>query len=295
MPFSLNAPGILWEAQASLREYTTARIGGIAPLLLKPQSIEALFVCLETLTGIGVPFCMLGKGSNVLIRDQIQTPVWVLTTCVKEIQRNGERLIAGCGVPLPLLAKEAMQFAFCGVSSWAGIPGTVGGAIRTNAGAFGGTISDFLEAVWIYDSHRRKRRRLSREVLAFSYRSSLFLTERHLIILSAVFHFPQGDVEAERRRIRENRAWRRAHQPSAPGCGSIFRKTEGAAAWRFIDDIGFRGRQVGNVKISEKHCNFLENMGDASFQDAFTLIEQVREHVYRRFGVFLTPEPEILE
>ena len=158
MPFSLNSPEILWETQTSLREYTTAKIGGVAPFFLKPQNGEALFACLDALTGMGVPFCILGKGSNVLIRDRIQTPVWILTTGVKEFYRDGERMVAACGVPLPLFAKAAMGHGFCGVSAWAGIPGTVGGAIRTNAGAFDGTVSDFLEAVWVYDGLRRKRR-----------------------------------------------------------------------------------------------------------------------------------------
>lgn len=283
--------------QEPMSAHTTFRIGGPADYFVEPGSEsvlkELLLLCRETET----PFFILGNGSNLLVSDEGYRGVMISQRGFDEISfREGESteagktiMTAGCGV---LLSKAAMQAAERGLTGFefaGGIPGTLGGAVTMNAGAYGGEIRDVILSARVM-TKAGDVRELSAEELDLSYRHSI-IQEKDLIVLSADFAFAHGDEEQIKEQMRQLNTQRREKQPLEYGsAGSTFKRPEGYFAGKLIQDAGLKGYRSGDVMVSEKHSGFVVNVGKGTCGDAMRVIEHVQRTVYEQFGVELELE-----
>lgn len=283
--------------QEPMSAHTTFRIGGPADYFVEPGSEsvlkELLLLCRETET----PFFILGNGSNLLVSDEGYRGVMISLRGFDEISfREGESteagktiMTAGCGV---LLSKAAMQVAERGLTGFefaGGIPGTLGGAVTMNAGAYGGEIRDVILSARVM-TKAGDVRELSAEELDLSYRHSI-IQEKDLIVLSADFAFAHGDEEQIKEQMRQLNTQRREKQPLEYGsAGSTFKRPEGYFAGKLIQDAGLKGYRSGDVMVSEKHSGFVVNVGKGTCGDAMRVIEHVQRTVYEQFGVELELE-----
>lgn len=283
--------------QEPMSAHTTFRIGGPADYFVEPGSEsvlkELLLLCRETET----PFFILGNGSNLLVSDEGYRGVMISLRGFDDISfREGESteagktiMTAGCGV---LLSKAAMQAAERGLTGFefaGGIPGTLGGAVTMNAGAYGGEIRDVILSARVM-TKAGDVRELSAEELDLSYRHSI-IQEKGLIVLSADFAFAHGDEEQIKEQMRQLNTQRREKQPLEYGsAGSTFKRPEGYFAGKLIQDAGLKGYRSGDVMVSEKHSGFVVNVGKGTCGDAMRVIEHVQRTVYEQFGVELELE-----
>lgn len=283
--------------QEPMSAHTTFRIGGPADYFVEAgnESVlkELLLLCKETET----PFFILGNGSNLLVSDEGYRGVMISLRGFDEISfREGEGtetgktiMTAGSGV---LLSKAAMQAAERGLTGFefaGGIPGTLGGAVTMNAGAYGGEIRDVILSARVM-TKAGDVSELSTEELALSYRHSI-IQEKDLIVLSADFAFDHGDEEQIKEQMRQLNARRREKQPLEYGsAGSTFKRPEGYFAGKLIQDAGLKGYRSGDVMVSEKHGGFVVNVGKGTCRDAMRVIEHVQRTVYEQFGVELELE-----
>lgn len=283
--------------QEPMSAHTTFRIGGPADYFVEPGSEsvlkELLLLCRETET----PFFILGNGSNLLVSDEGYRGVMISLRGFDEISfREGESteagktiMTAGCGV---LLSKAAMQAAERGLTGFefaGGIPGTLGGAVTMNAGAYGGEIRNVILSARVM-TKAGDVRELSAEELDLSYRHSI-IQEKDLIVLSADFAFAHGDEEQIKEQMRQLNTQRREKQPLEYGsAGSTFKRPEGYFAGKLIQDAGLKGYRSGDVMVSEKHSGFVVNVGKGTCGDAMRVIEHVQRTVYEQFGVELELE-----
>ena len=283
--------------QEPMSAHTTFRIGGPADYFVEAGSEsvlkELLLLCRETET----PFFILGNGSNLLISDEGYRGVMISLRGFDEISfREGESteagktiMTAGSGV---LLSKAAMQAAERGLTGFefaGGIPGTLGGAVTMNAGAYGGEIRDVILSARVM-TKAGDVRELSAEELDLSYRHSI-IQEKDLIVLSADFAFAHGDEEQIKEQMRQLNTQRREKQPLEYGsAGSTFKRPEGYFAGKLIQDAGLKGYRSGDVMVSEKHSGFVVYVGKGTCGDAMRVIEHVQRTVYEQFGVELELE-----
>ena len=283
--------------QEPMSAHTTFRIGGPADYFVEAgnESVlkELLLLCKETET----PFFILGNGSNLLVSDEGYRGVMISLRGFDEISfREGEGtetgktvMTAGSGV---LLSKAAMQAAERGLTGFefaGGIPGTLGGAVTMNAGAYGGEIKDVILSARVM-TQEGDVTELSAEELALSYRHSI-IQEKELIVLSADFAFAHGDEEQIKEQMRQLNTQRREKQPLEYGsAGSTFKRPEGYFAGKLIQDAGLKGYRSGDVMVSEKHSGFVVNVGKGTCGDAMRVIEHVQRTVYEQFGVELELE-----
>ena len=243
--------------------------------------------------GRGWPLFFLGRGSNVLIADEgLPGLTLLLARSLKQVERRADALRVGAGVALPRLAREAASLGFSGFEFLAGIPGTVGGGVRLNAGAHGQNISERLRRVWVATPQLRLLE-FKPEELAFGYRSSLLLNFPHWLVAEAEFALDRAASQEEiHSRTREFLAVRRARQPANPrSCGSVFKNPPGAPpAGRLIEETGFKGKRLGGAMVSRKHANFILNRGQATAAQIKALISQIQETVWRTQAVALERE-----
>lgn len=262
------------------------RTGGPADLLFKPEDPEDLAAFLAQLPP-DVPVTALGVGSNVLIRDGgLAGAVIRLGRGFTDISVSGSTVTAGAGAPDAHVAEAAAQAGLTGLEFLSGIPGTVGGALAMNAGAYGNdTASTLKEATYI--TRAGERRTVTVEELGYSYRHCGGLPGG-AVFIEAVFQARPGDPQTIRARMQEIAASRSASQPTRGATGgSTFRNPEGHKAWELIDRAGGRGLKVGEAQMSEKHCNFMMNLGQASAADLEALGEELRRRVREQSGVTL--------
>lgn len=283
--------------QEPMSAHTTFRIGGPADYFVEPGSEsvlkELLLLCRETET----PFFILGNGSNLLVSDEGYRGVMISLRGFDEISfREGESteagktiMTAGCGVLLSKAAMQAAERGLTGIEFAGGIPGTLGGAVTMNAGAYGGEIRDVILSARVM-TKAGDVRELSAEELDLSYRHSI-IQEKDLIVLSADFAFAHGDEEQIKEQMRQLNTQRREKQPLEYGsAGSTFKRPEGYFAGKLIQDAGLKGYRSGDVMVSEKHSGFVVNVGKGTCGDAMRVIEHVQRTVYEQFGVELELE-----
>ena len=276
--------------QVSLAGLTSWRVGGRAALLFQPADKDDLVSFVAQLPA-EEPLTLLGLGSNVLVRDGGIPGTVIVTQALRALSLEAGRVYAEAGVPCAHLARLCVNLGFSGAEFLAGIPGTVGGALAMNAGAFGGEIWEWVEEVETVDRHGKVHRRRAEEY-QIGYRSVLGPKE---YFLAAWLRFPPGDPEAGRRRIRELLARRSQSQPMGwPSAGSVFKNPPGEKAGRLIETCGLKGKSLGGAKIAEKHANFILNVGGAKAADIETLLRIAQEEVKARFGIELEPEVKIL-
>ena len=280
--------------QEPMSLHTTFRIGGPADLFVTPGSIQAVAdsirICKETQT----PYAVIGNGSNLLVSDTGYRGVIIqIGRNLNQVSVNGEEIRAQAGAMLSVIAKTALSESLTGFEFASGIPGTLGGAVVMNAGAYGGEMKDVLTEVTVL-TREGEIRTVPAEKLEMGYRTSL-AAKNGWIILEAVLKFQKGDAEAIRGRMEELKMQRVTKQPlDLPSAGSTFKRPEGYFAGKLIMDAGLRGFTVGGAQISEKHCGFVVNKGGATAEDVRNLICAVQKKVQEDAGVKLEPEVKFL-
>lgn len=285
--------GLSFSTEVSLKRYTSLGIGGAVPVFLEPKDSDSLICAVHLCHCHRIPYRILGNGTNVIATDALMTKVVISTRRLNVISKYGSYIEAECGVPLCRLAEFALEQGMVGVAGLHDIPGTVGAAIRGNASAFEDSSHRYLESVRVYDVSKRSVRRMEASILSFGYRFSAFLGMKNVLILSARFAFPKGDVAKERERIAQYREKRRRTQPvQYRNCGSVFCRYDGVGAGYYLEAAGCKGIRRGGAEISALHANFILNVANATSDDVLFLIDEARERVYHHFGILLTPEVE---
>lgn len=277
-----------------MARHTTFRIGGPADVFLTPRGGEALAGAVRAARALGVPCAVVGNGSNLLVRDEGYRGVVVCTGSMRGVRVEETAVYADAGAPLSQIARAALDAGLTGFEFAAGIPGSLGGAVFMNAGAYGGQMEDVLTEVWFYDEVGA-RRALPASELALGYRTSVFKQHPEWTIAGAALRLAPGDPAAIRARMDDLAGRRRDKQPlDLPSAGSTFKRPEGYFAGKLIDDAGCRGLRAGGAQISEKHAGFVVNTGGATCSDVLELIGQVRERVRAQSGVSLECEVRLL-
>ena len=291
----LGAAGIPYRENEPLAEHCTFKIGGPARVFVAPQEEEQLCKAILLCRDSGLPYYLLGNGSNILFADEGWSGVILDTSALKSsIQREGCTLRAGAGTLLSSLCREALRAGLTGLEFAYGIPGTVGGAVYMNAGAYGGELKDVLTRVRYLNQEGQIVCAEAAE-LDLSYRHSIF-EENGGCILSAEFRLTPGDPAEIQAKMEDLMGRRRDKQPlDKPSAGSTFKRPAGAFAGALIDQCGLRGYRHGGAAISEKHCGFVVNLGGASCADVLALCDEVRDIVQEKTGYLLEKEIRVVE
>ncbi len=289
----LCAEGGLIE-NCSMADQTSFKCGGRAAIFAVPSSEEALAAMIGILEKEGFPYMFMGNGSNLLFADSgYEGAVIKASEGLGSLKIDGCEISAGAGVSLVRLARQAAASSLTGLEFASGIPGSLGGAVFMNAGAYGGEMKQVLVSVRSMDRQGRVIERRAEE-LDLSYRHSVFSGNGEFI-LSAVIRLEKGDKGAIEARMRELAAQRSAKQPlSLPSAGSFFKRPEGYFAGKLIEDCGLKGLQLGGAQISPLHAGFMVNAEGATATDVIDLMKVVQETVMDRFGVLLEPEVRII-
>ena len=273
-----------------MKRHTTFRIGGPAEVFVMPGNLEEMQRILEICRTEDLPYFILGNGSNLLVSDRGYRGVVIqLDRNFGEVKVEGTEIHASAGALLSTIAVAARRASLTGFEFAGGIPGTLGGAVTMNAGAYGGEIRDVILSARVM-TKAGDVRELSAEELDLSYRHSI-IQEKDLIVLSADFAFAHGDEEQVKEQMRQLNTQRREKQPLEYGsAGSTFKRPEGYFAGKLIQDAGLKGYRSGDVMVSEKHSGFVVNVGKGTCGDAMRVIEHVQRTVYEQFGVALELE-----
>ena len=285
---------LLGEVKVLVKEpmasHTTFRIGGPADYFVLPETVEELAGILKLCKEENVPYFILGNGSNLLVGDKgFRGVVVQLYKNFDGMSIEGTTVTAKAGAMLVRVAKESGKAGLTGLEFASGIPGTIGGAMVMNAGAYGGEMKDVVTSVTVLTKDGEIKK-LSGEEMNFRYRGSIVENEDY-IVLEAVMELKEGNLEEIQARMAELTVQRKTKQPiEFPSAGSTFKRPEGYFAGKLIQDAGLRGFQVGGAQVSEKHCGFVINAGGATAADVMSLMQQVSDKVNEEFGVTLEPE-----
>lgn len=282
-----------------MKNHTTFHIGGPADIFITPSGAGELSKALIFCEKEGIPYYVIGNGSNLLVGDGgyrgVIFQIYKTMDFMKfyEAADGSLEVRAGAGIMLARLAREVSSKGYAGFEFATGIPGTLGGAVTMNAGAYGGEIRDCIISAEAMDKDGRIFE-LSREDLKLGYRTSVIQSEGYVVI-SALFRFKPGDAALVQRRVDELTAQRKSKQPlEYPSAGSTFKRPQGYYAGKLIQDAGLKGFRVGDAMVSEKHSGFVINVGDATAKDVRTLMEQVNQRVMEMFGVPMEPEVRMI-
>lgn len=280
-----------------MSKHTSFKVGGKADIFIKINDIQDLKYILDFTKKNNIPLTVIGNGSNVLVKDNGIRGITIYLN-FDDIQideeQNGEVIVTvGSGVKLAMLAVILQKKGIAGFEFASGIPGTIGGAIRMNAGAYGKEMKEVVENVTYMDEEGNKHK-LENEQMDFSYRHSRF-KEKQEIIIEAQLKFQKEDAEKIKERMDEYRKARMEKQPiDMPSAGSTFKRGTNYISAKLIDDAGLKGYKIGGAQVSEKHAGFIVNKGNATAQDILDLIDYVIKVVYEKFGKILELEVEVI-
>jgi UDP-N-acetylmuramate dehydrogenase len=276
-----------------LKRYTAWKIGGPADALLEPKTVEELVEAVNTARDNDVPVTVLGGGTNVLVRDGgIRGLTIRLAKSLTDITIDSTSVTADAGVLYPLLANTTAAKGLAGLEFATGIPGTVGGAVFMNAGAYGSETREVL--VWADVFRDGEVVRMENSELDLSYRHSILHHHPDWVVLRARYDLVPGDPEELKARIKTFRAQRMNGSPNRPSCGSTFKRPENDFPGRVIEEAGLKGTRIGGIEVSPVHANYLVNLGGGTAEDALQLIEHVRATVRERLGVELEAEVRVV-
>lgn len=277
-----------------MSRHTTFQVGGEAECLIDIASEEVLVKLLKYLNIIEIPYFILGNGSNLLVSDKGYDGVILrIGNKMSGIKVEGDRITAQAGALLSRVAKTAYEHSLTGLEFASGIPGSLGGAIVMNAGAYDGEMSRVVETVKVMNKEGEIMV-LDNESMEFSYRNSI-IRNRPFIVLEAVLRLQPGEQSEIKNKMDDFAERRREKQPlEYPSAGSTFKRPEGYYAGKLIMDAGLRGYRIGSAQVSEKHCGFIINLGNAEASDIFELIQEIQERVKNQFDVSLERELVIL-
>ena len=276
-----------------LKRYTAWKIGGPADALLEPRSVDELVEAVEKAREHGIPVTVLGGGTNVLVRDGGVRGLTIrLAKALTDVRVDGTRVVADAGVLYPVLANTTAARGLAGLEFATGIPGTVGGAVFMNAGAYGSETKEVLD--WADVLRDGGVVRMPNRDLGLSYRHSVLHENLDWLVLRAGYTLVPGDPERLKARIREFRAQRMNGSPNRPSCGSTFKRPPGDFPGRVIEAAGLKGTRVGQIEVSPVHANYLVNLGGGTAEEALELMDLVRERVRERLGIELEPEVRVI-
>lgn len=273
-----------------MKKHTTFRIGGPAEYLILPQTAEEIADVVKLCRQEEIPWYIVGNGSNLLVADEgVRGVVIQLLRNFNQIQVEGCQIRMQAGVQNAAVAKRALDASLTGFEFAAGIPGTIGGAVVMNAGAYGGEMKDILKEVTVLDQNGMIRT-IPAEELELGYRTSI-IARKGYVVLEAVIVLKTGDPKEIKAAMDDLKEKRVTKQPlEYPSAGSTFKRPEGYFAGKLIMDAGLRGFSVGGAQISEKHCGFVINKGNATAKDVTELMDETKKIVMEKFGVALEPE-----
>ncbi|HEX2183273.1 MAG TPA: UDP-N-acetylmuramate dehydrogenase [Rubrobacteraceae bacterium] len=276
-----------------LKRYTAWKIGGPADALLEPRDADELVEVVRRAREHGVPVTVLGGGTNVLVRDGgIRGLTIRLAKALTGVEIEDRSVVAEAGVLYPVLANATAGRGLAGLEFATGIPGTVGGAVYMNAGAYGGETKDVLD--WADVLGDGEVVRMGNAELELSYRRSVLQDHPHRVVLRAGYTLEPGDPDELKARIKEFRAQRMTGSPNRPSCGSTFKRPPGDFPGRVIEAAGLKGTRVGNIEVSPVHANYLVNLGGGTAEEALELIGLVKEKVRERLGIELEEEVRVV-
>lgn len=281
------------QLDAKMSEHIYFKVGGPVDILLTPNTVEQLKESIVICKENNIPFYIIGNGSNILVKDGGIRGVVIKVSELNKIERFGNKIKAGTGALLKDVCTEATKASLAGFQFACGIPGSVGGAVYMNAGAYDGEISFVIESAEVIDD-KQEIKVLSKEELNLGYRQSVIM-QKGYVVLSATFALTPGNHEKIQSRVDELTKRREERQPlEYPSAGSTFKRPEGYFAGKLIEDAGLKGYTVGGACVSEKHAGFVINKNNGTAKDVLGVIHHVQEEVKRQFGVELHPEVRIL-
>lgn len=286
--------GIKMTSDAPMGKHTTFQVGGPADLLVEPENLEELVRVFDFCQEFEIPWFVLGLGSNLLVRDGgIRGIVLRLSGDFNQWEIDGNKVVAGAGAKLADLAKATAQAGLSGLEFACGIPGTVGGGVFMNAGAYCGELSEVVEQVQAYH-FKEGVRWYRRDELDFAYRNSRFQSGEE-VILRVEFKLAVAEVEATLAKVADLTSRRESKQPlDQPSAGSTFRRPSGYYVGPMIEEAGLKGYALGGAQVSSKHAGFVINCGDASAQDVLELITYIQTVIKGQYGVDLVPEVRVI-
>ena len=277
-----------------MRYHTTFRTGGPAKYFYKVSSIEDLIKVLDECNDKKIKYTIIGNGSNLLVSDLgYDGAIIQIYDKFDKISVSGDTIKAEAGALLSKIAAVARDNGLSGMEFASGIPGTLGGAVVMNAGAYGGEMQDLIESVDVLSDGRV--RRYTCEEMKFGYRKSILTENKGMVVTGAIIRLIPDNKEEISKRMSELNRQRTLKQPlEYPSAGSTFKRPEGYFAGKLIMDSGLSGYKIGGAMVSPKHCGFVINTGDATSQDIYNLIIEIRDKVYSTYGVSLEPEVRII-
>ena len=283
----MSEKGILsYSEDADLAPHSTFKIGGKADLIVKVQTKEALAEVLRFVHSEGIKYAVIGNGSNILFSDNRYDGVIILTTGMTALTCDDNIIEVECGYSLTALASRAQKMSLTGLEFAYGIPGSVGGAVFMNAGAYDGEIKNVVTKTYYYDVKNDTFGEFTGDENKFGYRESVYQEKDGLVILGARFELEKGDGEKIFEKMQGFMRARSEKQPlEYPSAGSTFKRAPGYFTAKLIDDAGLKGYSVGGAQVSEKHAGFVINKGGASANDVKRLIADIQEAVYKNSGV----------
>ncbi|WPC08887.1 UDP-N-acetylmuramate dehydrogenase [Globicatella sp. PHS-GS-PNBC-21-1553] len=281
------------EFDEPLSKYTYTKTGGPADAVAFPETKEDLKTLINWVKDNQIPLTILGNASNLIVRDGGIRGIVIILTAMKKMSINGNEVYAQSGVPLIEVSRKAGASNLTGLEFACGIPGSIGGAVYMNAGAYGGEVADVIESVDIL-TREGEFKTIQCEECEFSYRHSVFQTNEDIVI-GVKFVLAQGDGEAIHAKMAELTHLRESKQPlEYPSCGSVFKRPTGYFTGKLIQEAGLQGYRIGGAEVSKKHAGFIVNIDNATATDYVRLIEYIQEVIWRNNQVRLEPEVRII-
>lgn len=286
-------PTLIVKENEALSNYTYTETGGPADLLFFPQSVEEVTAVVDWTTAQDYPLTILGNASNLIVRDGGIRGVTVILTKLTELSVNKNKITVQAGLPIIELSKVAYEHELTGLEFACGIPGSIGGAVYMNAGAYGGEVKDVIKSVTVLTADGEIKKLKNKE-MHFSYRNSI-IQETKDIVLEIVFKLKAGNKEKIKEKMVELTNMRTSKQPlEYPSCGSVFKRPEGHFTGKLIQDAGLQGLIWGGAQVSTKHAGFIVNIGEATATDYIELIKHIQDVIYKKYEVCLEREVHII-
>lgn len=278
-----------------MKKHTTMRVGGPCDCMVEPSSIEEIQKVLEYARKNNIKYYVIGNGSNLLVKDEgVHALIIKIANKFSKVEVNGERIKAYSGCSVPKLSQIAKENSLSGLEFACGIPGSVGGGIRMNAGAYGSEMVNVVEKVGFLDENG-KLNEIDGKDAHFTYRHSMFVENPKYIVVYAIYKLQKGNKDEISKIMEENMNSRKQKQPiEYPNFGSVFKRPEGYFVGKLVDECGLKGYKIGGAQVSTKHSGFMVNIEDATCKDVLDLIEYVKKKVYEKFNVKLQEEVVIL-
>lgn len=275
-----------------MKKHTTFKIGGLADCLIKVDNIEDLKTITQFTKQNEIPLTIMGNGSNVLVLDSGIRGI-VVKIDIQKFEINENFVTVGAGNKMIEIAQNLLKHSLTGFEELSGIPGTLGGAVRMNAGAHGKEIKDVIKTVMVMD-YKGNIKQIKNEDMKFEYRNSIISKEK-LIILEAVLELQKANKEEIQSKMKEYATWRKEKQPlEYPNGGSTFKRGDGFITAALIDECGLKGYRIGGAEVSTKHAGFVVNTGNATAKDVIELTNYIKEKVYEKFQKKIELEIEII-